>query len=1546
MATYNTGNPLGSADPRDLYDNSAGLDDAVNGTALTWVDRLGVTRPTWKGIEANSAAGSYTVRTIEQLNDITPPEGTSPSGRVTEGAGKGYYVWEDGAWEETDDPLAEDRNATSPAFVPGTRGGVTSPAPSAAQAVVYDIMIHGAQPGKDYALQLIQNQSTAFDPVGPGDGIIVMEYDAGTWDNPVQAIGRLNPVTIDRTTDKQSVHIASTSIPGLSVSLLLNPKALPPAGTAIRMSLTSDPGYSWKISATRYQYSDRSFVAELTSLNINRDNIYPFVPKKRNNVDPVTPSSTTEAWMKAIVDVRVVNARDGKFYHIEGAYSPARVDYPCALIIVESDVENFETAYTGTRIVTYTDTPPVYPANQGIQTVIVRSARADWADIEFYITLDTDNLPASPLAASNSGQSGYAYIISPDRYTLRQVRGGSTTDNSGDMLLEGMGANAVFATFNRDSAFDFEVLMMPNGANGLFNFRSTYAINRDNAERTELMQTNSDMVPPLQILSNESNVDVIPPDEEPNGYTGGNHTSDGGTGGTPTATMASIEHYMDGVKVDATAKFKSGASEYRIRWVNKLMAWNTKVLGRYVVDQIVTAIIRKGTVEVWCKITALENITVRMDNGLQSIATGFDNILFYNGENKTSRVAITSGLTSGPFTTTGAGCFAASLKGSAAAGLQTVWYDRQFGVGDGSHIGGSAGRFRVNGGKVYGAAITSNRPITLAAGESYEWHMGISWSGLEGFEGIDSAVTAYVNNEPTLMYAKLNAGAGTIRMPEGEIINGQTVGASGYHTSEAAGAHMYSIESANYQAIVDKAVASSSAYTDASVAVVDGKYSNLEKYGVENPLRVYKAGDRAGLSIYRYTATEEKGLIVLTSTNSAAGYLFSAGPRGLSPLGMVFRFSIKKVSGTVPDYVLSINGTIDTSANRYGEGRRIESPEFVTYEVDVSSRPDGSAWADGETISTVYIALSAVEEGETNSIYRLKFLSYGYRDIPYPIRYPGYENGDTPEPTPDPVIVNAAPKDRAPLVSFGDNGGYFVLDENGNEVAGPNAIAALVNRIDALEPGGGGDAAVVPRNPVYFDDGVIKTVTESGEEVFMDLTPHQFLGSVQWNGKYALTAVNRATIGAITPVALSTGEDWIGTKLVLPCGTKLMIVIISFGQSNSVGAQGYEPATVLKENHYPENLLMCDGPVSLDVRFNLPSGSESVGAEVELNPDSITHFKPLVSMRNPSLPGQGATMMESMAYTFEDAVFKATGLKPTIVVAAAGWGGRYQSNLAKGSIPYNNFMKALTKIKALAEADGYKVFVPCVPIIHGESDSIRTSYLDSIKTWQSDFSADIKAITGQLADVPFLCTQASTFSGDTAVNGVLAPWNAAQDTPALFHVSTPYYPYPLVNDLLHLGPSSPVIGEKMGHAIARISGLFGEHELGHLQPISITYDGSSTIDIEFYVPTLPLVRDTTDTVVNSPAPDNWGFVVRDGTGAAVTISSVSFLNDTTVRIVTASAPASGASRSVDYALSGFPGSPKVRGLHARGQLRDSTNVNSIITGQPLYDWCVHFRKSF
>lgn len=122
MTTYNTGNPIGSANPKDLYDNSQNLDKAVNSQESTWEDRFGVVRPTLKSAvdptglvqeavgaaeraeeaadiaEHIAAMGTYLTKT-EADAALPKPKGTVI--RVTndpDPANNGYWVSDGSQW--------------------------------------------------------------------------------------------------------------------------------------------------------------------------------------------------------------------------------------------------------------------------------------------------------------------------------------------------------------------------------------------------------------------------------------------------------------------------------------------------------------------------------------------------------------------------------------------------------------------------------------------------------------------------------------------------------------------------------------------------------------------------------------------------------------------------------------------------------------------------------------------------------------------------------------------------------------------------------------------------------------------------------------------------------------------------------------------------------------------------------------------------------------------------------------------------------------------------------------------------------------------------------------------------------------------------------------------------------------------------------------------------------------------------------------------------------------------------------------------------------
>lgn len=69
--TFNTGKPVPSTDPRDLYDNAENLDKLINGPDPFYADRLGKLRYSWSGMEVdfvNAQEGRETAFTVSQAD--------------------------------------------------------------------------------------------------------------------------------------------------------------------------------------------------------------------------------------------------------------------------------------------------------------------------------------------------------------------------------------------------------------------------------------------------------------------------------------------------------------------------------------------------------------------------------------------------------------------------------------------------------------------------------------------------------------------------------------------------------------------------------------------------------------------------------------------------------------------------------------------------------------------------------------------------------------------------------------------------------------------------------------------------------------------------------------------------------------------------------------------------------------------------------------------------------------------------------------------------------------------------------------------------------------------------------------------------------------------------------------------------------------------------------------------------------------------------------------------------------------------------------------
>ncbi|WP_195714706.1 endonuclease/exonuclease/phosphatase family protein [Escherichia coli] len=104
MTTYNTGNPLGSAVAKDLYDNAQNFAHLSNDKENeSWKDRFGMERLTWHGMEKRyqekiSSMGWNLMDSFQEGNTLTEAD-QALRWKLPDGDGE-YYRW-DGAFPKT-----------------------------------------------------------------------------------------------------------------------------------------------------------------------------------------------------------------------------------------------------------------------------------------------------------------------------------------------------------------------------------------------------------------------------------------------------------------------------------------------------------------------------------------------------------------------------------------------------------------------------------------------------------------------------------------------------------------------------------------------------------------------------------------------------------------------------------------------------------------------------------------------------------------------------------------------------------------------------------------------------------------------------------------------------------------------------------------------------------------------------------------------------------------------------------------------------------------------------------------------------------------------------------------------------------------------------------------------------------------------------------------------------------------------------------------------------------------------------------------------------
>lgn len=344
-------------------------------------------------------------------------------------------------------------------------------------------------------------------------------------------------------------------------------------------------------------------------------------------------SSSSDKIKNGILDIKIKGAKIGKYYRVEWIGNGVELNgarYDICISEYEKDIYTTDSNSNKINLITIDDLlgKDNPPKETTITTRLFTSLREN---ISIEITYDRSVIGSS-LALNNNSGAGYSFII--DESCYEYTENDLPTFNP-PMYVRKRGDEITFA-WKYDSNYDMNLFINRFSANKLMLFgfiglkanTSNYVSKRigepNSASLTQICPQLTDSISPY-IMKAVNNPDGDKANSTYD-FVGGCHNYDNLSDDTATATARLVKYEL---LVDGRIINKDGVyscSNAKLICTNRIQANNTKKAdgtGREVLEEKVTYEITPSNVKVSNEMTALEDIIIQRNYGLQAYISGY-----------------------------------------------------------------------------------------------------------------------------------------------------------------------------------------------------------------------------------------------------------------------------------------------------------------------------------------------------------------------------------------------------------------------------------------------------------------------------------------------------------------------------------------------------------------------------------------------------------------------------------------------------------------------------------------------------------------------------------------------------------------------------------------------------------------------------------------------------------------------------------------------------------------------------------------------------------